>query len=299
MNEPRPWTGIALGLAASLTWGIYNVGAEVGQASGFRPADLTLLRYSVAAILLTPFVLRTGSQRPGLRKIIVLALLVGPIFAMLFNAGFQRAPLSHAVVLGPGMSMLVANFLASVAERRPPSVTRITGIGLLLCGLLLIAIDTPSPKSQGLSVLAGDLCFILSGSLWGCYVFLMGKWRLPPVRTTGAIALLSSATFLPFYIAVWGFPVMPSRLWAEQIFYQGVVGGALAFIIFATAVLRLGAGRAALFSALVPPAAVLMAIPMTGQFPTALQWSSVVIATSGLIVSLDLRRSVAARRKQG
>ncbi len=37
---------------------------------------------------------------PPLRQIAWVTLLIGPPFALLFNLGFQRAPLSHAVVIG-------------------------------------------------------------------------------------------------------------------------------------------------------------------------------------------------------
>ncbi|MCW1932358.1 DMT family transporter [Pararhodobacter zhoushanensis] len=287
--------GIALGLLAALSWGVYNVGAEIGQASGFRPVDLTLLRYGGAAVLMLPLLILARHRLPPFRQVAVLALLVGPVFALCFNQGFQYAPLSHAVVIGPGMSMLVANLLVRWRDGVRLSWNRRIGMGILICGLLNIAADAPPPRDAGGSVLLGDLFFVTSGSLWGCYVYVMGRWRLPPIETTAAIAALATVVFFPLYLLIWGFPRMAPGLWAEQVFYQGAVGGCLAFVIFAATVQRLGAGRAALFSALVPSTAVLLAIPLTGTWPNALQWTGVGVTTLGLIVSLDLRRSAAAR----
>lgn len=288
----RTTQGVALGFLAALSWGIYNVGAEIGQASGFRPADLTLLRYGGAALLMAPLLLVARHRLPPLRRVAVLALLVGPLFALAFNEGFQRAPLSHAVVIGPGMSMLVANLLERWAGGRRLGWNRRIGIAVLIAGLVIIASDAPEPRASGGSVLLGDLCFVTSGSLWGIYVFVMGRWRLPAVETTAAIAALAGGAYLPVYLWLWGWPSMAPGLWVQQFFYQGVVGGCLAFVIFAAAVLRLGAGRAALFSALVPSTAVLLAIPLTGQWPNAVQWAGVAVTTLGLVVSLDLRRRV-------
>ncbi len=284
----RTRAGIALGLAAAFSWGIYNVGAEIGQASGFRPADLTLLRYGGAAVLMLPLLWLARHRLPPLRQIAWVTLLIGPPFALLFNLGFQRAPLSHAVVIGPGVSMLMANALVRWRDGIPLSANRRIGMAVLIAGLLVIAADQPPPKSWGGSVLLGDLCFVGSGSLWGIYVYVMGRWRLPPVETTAAVASLATLGFVPVYMIVWGLPEMPAALWAEQVFYQGVVGGCLAFVAFAAAVGRLGAGRAALFAALVPSSAVLLAIPLTGQWPAPLQWGGVMLASAGLIISLDL-----------
>lgn len=287
-EAPRTRAGIALGLAAAFSWGIYNVGAEIGQASGFRPADLTMLRYGGAAIVMLPLLWLARHRLPPLRQIAWVTLLIGPPFALLFNLGFQRAPLSHAVVIGPGVSMLMANALVRWRDGIPLSLNRKIGMAVLIAGLLVIAADQPAPKSRGGSVLLGDLCFVASGSLWGIYVYVMGRWRLPPIEATAAVASLAVLLFMPFYLIVWGLPVMPVALWAEQFFYQGVIGGCLAFVVFAAAVGRLGAGRAALFAALVPSSAVLLAIPLTGQWPDPLQWGGVVLASVGLIVSLDL-----------
>lgn len=289
MSDPqRLGTGIALGLGAAFTWGLYNVGADLGRTDGFRPPDLTLLRYLVPALVLWPVLLR-GTGRPSLVQAVVLAALVGPGFAMLFNLGFRFAPLSHAVVIGPGVTMLVAQALTHLSTRTRPSRARVTGIGILLVSLLLIASELPPPRVEGVPVLLGDVCFVGSGSLWGVYTFLMGRWRMAPMAATAAIAGTSSLVFLPIYLGVWGIPRMPAGLWAEQIVFQGVIGGALAFVIFAATVNRLGAGRAALFPALVPMTAALMAIPITGHVPPPVQWIAIALATAGLAISLDLR----------
>lgn len=280
--------GLALGLGAAFSWGIYNVGAEIGQSSGFRPADLTMLRYGGAALLMLPLLWLARHRLPPLRRVALVTLLIGPPFALLFNLGFQRAPLSHAVVIGPGVSMLVANLLVWLRERRALSINRKLGMAVLIIGLLVIAADQPAPKAWGGSVILGDLYFVGSGSLWGAYVYVMGRWNLPPIETTATVASLSTLLFLPVYVVGWGFPQMTPALWAEQFFYQGAVGGCLAFVVFAAAVVRLGAGRAALFAALVPSTAVLLAIPLTGQWPGLLQWGGVILASVGLIISLDL-----------
>lgn len=291
--------GVLLGCAASLAWGVFNVGSELGQAAGFRPSDLTFLRFSVAGLLLLPVLILGRKGRPPLLKVLALSVLVGPLFSLLLNAGFQHAPLSHAVVVSPGMSMLTANTLVHLTGRKLPSANRIVGIVLLLAGLLAIALDAPEPKREGMSVLIGDLCFICTGMLWGSYVFAMGRWRLEPVQTTAAIALVSCLCYAPLWLAQGGIPSLPASQWLAQALFQGAIGGALAFMLQAATVLRLGAGRAALFSALVPPTAVLLAIPVAGVWPAPIQWASVGLATLGLAISLDLKGGIAASATRG
>lgn len=299
MTEPlapaRLATGILLGCLAVTGWGLFNVGTELGQAQGFRPQDLTLLRYGVAGLVLLPWFLWRG-LRLDQRRLILLALLVGPAFSMAFNLGFRLAPLAHAVVIGPGMSVLVALALVRFVDRQPISALRLFGLALLMAGLLVIGADRDgSAKATGLWALAGDLCFVVSGTLWGIFSWLLGRWRMPPVETTAGVAIYACVMFLPVYLLVWGLPDAPDLPWLQQALVQGVIGGSGAPAAFAAAVVLLGTGRASVFNALVPPSAALMAIPVVGILPNPLQWLGIGLATIGLILSMALP----ARRGRG
>lgn len=284
--------GVALGLAATLSWALYNVGTSIGRADGFSAGDLAMLRYGVAALILLPFLLRRFhvAMAIGWGRLLVLTAMIGPLFALFINAGYGIAPLSHAVVISPGVTMLVANVMAIVFDRRPMPINRRIGMALLVGGLVAIAADQPDlrPDSE-LPVWVGDLCFLVSGTLWGIFTWLVGRWQLPPVETTAAVSVLSSIIFVPIHILAIGATSMPAALWVEQAVYQGVLGGALAIVAFAGAVMRLGAGTAALFPALLPPAAILAGVVMAGTAPSILALCGIALATSGLAVSLDFR----------
>lgn len=291
--------GIALGLFAALAWGFYNVGTDIGRADGFSSADLAMLRYGVAALLLAPFLLaRRGEWRSRLSftRVVLLTLTIGPPFALLINTGYGIAPLAHAVVISPGTTMLTANLLYRIVDGHSMPLHRQIGMVMLALGLIAIATDQPPSKQADLPVWLGDLCFVGSGFLWGVFTWLTGRWRLPAVETTAAVSLLSALLFLPVYLAGFGVTERPAVLWLEQAVYQGVLGGCLAIVAFAACVSRLGAGPAALFPALVPPLAVLIAIPLDAQWPSLLQWLGIVLGAAGLVISLDAARAFLRRR---
>jgi drug/metabolite transporter (DMT)-like permease len=294
--------GVAFGLAASFAWAIYNVGVEIGRAQGFSSADLALLRYAggaaVMAVLLAimranPF---RGTTPPRLAVLIVVA---GPPFAFVFNTGYALAPLAHAVVISPGMTMLTAAALSRFVSRAPIPPQQYAGMALLLLGLLLIGADQSTPQTPGTATWMGDLCFVVSGMLWGTFTWLMGHWRLEPARTTGLIALVSTALYLPLYLVVFEPAPLPFGLWAEQVVYQGALGGAFAIVFFVAAIARLGPAAAGIFPALVPPFAVLAAVPMAGVLPNGLQVAGLGAATLGLLVSLDPIGGALRRRFRG
>ena len=289
-RNARLLPGVALGLAAAFAWAVYNVGIDIGRDQGFSSADLTLLRYVGGAATLLPLMLLMPRHGAALSRprLALLILLAGPGFAWLINTGYGLAPLSHAVVIAPGMTMIVATALARLVDGVPLSAVRLAGMVLLLAGLAVIGADRAAPGGAEGLVWLGDLCFLATGTLWGIFTWLLGRWRLDAVQVTGQIALASSLVFLPFYCVVLTPSVMPAAAWAAQAVYQGLLGGALAIVFYAAAVARLGPQGGGLFPALVPPLAVLLALPMTGIAPNHLQLAGIALATLGLVVSLDL-----------
>ncbi len=283
---------MALGLAAAIFWSFYNVGTAIGRADGFSSADLAMLRFGVAALLLAPALLLRGAWRNALplRRILVLTVVIGPPFAFFINTGYGIAPLAHAVVISPGVTMLMANALATLIDGRSMPLQRRIGMTLLVVGLVAIAAEQPSAAPSGAPVWLGDLCFVASGSLWGIFTWLVGRWNLPAIETTAAVSASAALCLLPVYLIAFGVSPLPLALWIEQIVYQGLLGGALAIAAYAGCVTRLGAGTAALFPALLPPMAVLLAIPLAGQAPSLMQWLGVALASFGLFVSLDIMR---------
>lgn len=286
----RGGEGVGLGLIATFLWALYNVGTSIGRADGFSSIDLAMLRFGSAAILLFPLlVIRFGAvKRIGVFRLCLLTVLIGPLFPLLLNTGYGIAPLAHGVAIPAAATMLTATTLATVINRSPLRANRVMGIGLLICGLVIIASNQSSRQAQSeIPVWIGDLFFAASGVVWGTFTWLVGRWRLPALETTAAVSATSACLFLPVYLTFFGATSLPAALWFEQVIYQGLFGGALAIMAFGACVLRVGPGAAALFPALVPPAAILISIPLTGTIPTVGECLGIGLSTLGLIVALD------------
>jgi drug/metabolite transporter (DMT)-like permease len=71
---------------------------------------------------------------------------------------------------------------------------------------------------------------------------------------------------------------------------QGVLSGVVAVICFTRAAEQLGAARAALFSALVPDSAILMGIPIAGEWPDLGQLLGLGLVPLGLLVAMGVMR---------
>jgi drug/metabolite transporter (DMT)-like permease len=285
-----PVRGIAWGVLAVLAWAVYNVGAKVGAAQGFRAPDLTVLRFGVAGLIMLPMLLRMGLRDLGglgWPRGLALLLTAGPLFGLCVNTGFVLAPLAHGVVLGPGFTMLAAAGLGWWVEGERPSVAQLSGTAILLLGLLVIAADGLG-AGTGELVWLGDLSFAATGILWGTFTVLLRRWRVDAVHATAVVAVLSSVVLVPGYLALVEMPDLPAGAVAVQAFLQGALGGCLGVLAYGAAVSRLGAGRAALFPACVPALATLLAVPVLGLVPDGLQTAGIVLCTLGLVTGLGI-----------
>ena len=282
--------GVAWGMVAALAWATYNVGAKIGAAQGFQPADLTMIRFGVAGLVMLPLLARAGWRDLGglgWGRGSALALLVGPLFGFVVNTGFVLAPLSHGVVLGPAATMLTATALGCAFAGERLSRAQLAGMAILAAGLLTIGYDGLGAHAGDL-VWLGDLGFVAAGLLWGTFTFLLRRWQVHAVQATAAVSVLSMAVVVPVYFALTELPDLPAHAVAVQAIYQGGLGGCLGVLAYSLAVGHLGASRAALFPSFVPALATLLAMPMLGEVPDALQTAGILLASLGLLTALDL-----------
>jgi drug/metabolite transporter (DMT)-like permease len=289
-------TGILWGLIAALAWSGYNVGSRLGRMNGLAPMDMSMLRFGVAAILLTPFVISRGMKHSfGWLRVLTLVALAGPLFGLLINTAFGLAPLSHAVVLTAGATMVSSTTLAWILDRTKPSPFRLLGMTILIAGLLVIAMGQQVSSQSTGHVWLGDLCFATAGTLWGTFTYLLGRWKVEPLAGIGFVSILSTLAFLPFFLAWHPNGQVPPSMWLSQAFFQGVLGGCLAPVAIAKAVSYLGATEASLFPSIVPSGALLLALPLLGEWPTSSEILGVAICTLGLLTALNVVGSVSVR----
>jgi drug/metabolite transporter (DMT)-like permease len=81
-----------------------------------------------------------------------------------------------------------------------------------------------------------------------------------------------------------------------QLLAQGLGAGLVAMLAYSRAAALLGAGRAAFFGAMVPGAASLLAIPILGEVPSALQALGIVSVVLGLLIAFGAARLLLERK---
>jgi drug/metabolite transporter (DMT)-like permease len=291
-NRSELALGIAAGLAAASIAALYTVFARWGLAQGMQTWDLTFLRFGVAGIVMLPVVI-LAYQRDAQallsrwRLWLLVSVLAGPLFGLLMFGALLFAPASHAAVF-PFTAMSVMGLLLGaflLGDRITPR--KGWGIAVVVLGLVLISgIDLHSLQGRAL---LGDLLFVAAGSLWAGFGIVLRRHALPPVLTTAIISLSALTTYVPVYLALGGWQQLmqvATQVVLVEVVVQGLIAGAGTLYTYGKMVSLLGPSRAAVFPALAPGIAALLAWPVLGHVPTTLEVLGLLIVMTGLILAV-------------
>lgn len=293
--------GLAVGLVAASIGALYTVFARWGIARGLSSPDLTVLRFGVAGVLMLPVMAlacwRNLAQFTARWRIwLLLALLAGTPFGLLMFGALQFAPPSHAAVFPFTAMSVMGMVLGSVVLGDRMTPRRMLGIAVVLIGLVLVSGLEASSLTLRASV--GDAMFLAAGTLWAGFGIVLRKHRLDPLLATAVISISALLTYVPAYFWFTGatglMAAEPSVFWTE-VLVQGVVAGAGTLYTYSKMVSLLGASRAAVFPALAPGLAALMAWPVLGHVPAWPEAMGLLLVMTGLIVAVTSSTSATAK----
>jgi len=293
--------GLGWGLLAAAIWASYSVLARLGVKAGLSPADMSLLRFAPGALLTLPLMWRWGWRDLagiGWGRGLLLTLLAGPGFSLLFMTGFSLAPLAHGAVIAPSGQMLAGLGLSAWLARQPLSRESLFGAAFVLLGLVFMGGDSLL-HGEGRTTLLGDLLFAVAGFCWGLFGTLSRRWQVDPLRVTVVVVVLSFLIFTPPYLVLADLGRLANAgvgMLTVQLLAQGLGAGLVAVLAYSRAAALLGSGRAAFFGAMVPGAASLLAIPVLGEVPTLLQVLGIVSVVCGLLIAFGALRVLLERQ---
>lgn len=285
-----PVVGLVCGLATALFWAIGFVAARHGVAHGLGPAEIAFHRTVWVGLMMLPVLATQGALRDlggiGWPRGIALAIVGGIPFSMLSYVGFNFVPLGHGGVIQPSCAALGGIVLSAVVLREPTPVARIAGALAIVAGLMLLGVEALA--TIGRHGVVGDLTFMTAGLMFATFGLLLRLWRIEPLRAVAIVSVVS-LTYVPVHWAVFGFERMLAAGWFEnllQIVAQGILSGPAAIYLFTRAVMLLGAGRAAVFPALVPAITLLIGFVALGEAPSWVQLAGLLVVGVGFRLAM-------------
>ncbi len=215
------------------------------------------------------------------------------------TGGYGFAPLAHGAVIAPSTVTIVSTIGATLFLRERLGRNHLMGAAIVLGGIVLIGWDG-LVQSAGERAWLGDLLFFASSMLWAGFTLLLRHWRVPALRATAVVAVLSLLVTTPVYLLCMGpahLQALPLGALAFQGVVQGGLQGAVTMVAYSQAVLLLGVSRAVLFPAIVPALTVLLGIPIVGETPSLLQIAGLGLVTLGLLTTVGVFRPLWSPRR--
>jgi drug/metabolite transporter (DMT)-like permease len=289
MSNPTPaeyTRGALCGLGAACIWAGWIVVARLGLRTSFTPWDIAALRFGVGGLLLLPYLWRKGLaiERLGWIGLAALVLGCGAPMVLLVNAGLLFAPAAHAGALFSGVvPMMVALLAVPILHEAFTSAKRV-GLVLILAGVIVVAWSAGGTIGTQQNI--GHILFLGGALLWACYTVAMRRARLDGLHAAAIAAVVTLVLYLPVFAAIAGANLFKAPL-ADivlQAFVQGFLTAVISLVLYGRAVSILGASSGAAFPALCPAMTAVLAIPILGEWPAAIDWIAIILISAGVYV---------------
>ena len=278
-------------IGVSAIWGASYLQIKIAL-DGFNASMIVFARVAVAAVLLY-FAVRWRADhmralsfmRRHPRRVLVLGFLSVSLPFMLISYGETQISSGLTGVLvapGPLFVALFAPFI-DPSER----VDRARGAGLVIgfAGVvLLFGLDTLGDAGEFLGALAvlGAAASYGLGAMYAKTRFAHAG--VPAIVMSFCSCLAASLITLPFAIATVS-DSSPDRGEVAAVLSLGVIGTALAFVLYYSLIAETGAGRASLVGYAIPPTALLYGAILLDERITAAAIVGLVLILAGVAVA--------------
>jgi drug/metabolite transporter (DMT)-like permease len=278
--------GAIYGLAAVCIWASFIVVSRLGVRTSLTPWDVAAIRFTVAGILLLPYLVRRGIavDRLGWTGVIAIIAGCGAPMVLLATAGPLFAPASHGGALFPGVMPLMVAILAATILKEPFPLRTWVGLVAIVAGAIGIVWGSGGAASSAQAI--GHAMFLLAGLEWAGYTVAMRRARLNGSHAAAIAAGGSLVLYLPGYAAIVGAGVFKAP-WSDialQAVVQGLLTAIVALLLYGRMVSLLGATSGAAFVALTPVLTALMGILVLGEWPAAIEWVAIALISAGVYV---------------
>ena len=258
----RPWLlPLELGLLGAI-WGASFMFMRIAAAD-FGAFALVEIRLALGALVLLPFLWRARSTMVTSLwpKLLVIGAINSAIPFLLFAWAAQRAP-AGVVGITNAMTVLFTALVGMLLFGEKIGIRRAVALLVGFAGVVVLASGKTAGASIGWAVAAGCTAALLYGV--GAHLVRRHFTGLPPAAVAAATLGVSALMVLPFAIAQWPQNAIPARSWGAAALL-GVLCTGLAYALYYRLIQRIGAGRAAPVTYLVPLFAVAWAWMLLGE----------------------------------
>lgn len=289
-------TAILALIVANLIWGAAPPIFKYALTD-IPPFTLAFIRFFFASLIFLPFM---GRSVHRLKRHQVLHIIMGGIWGVSINVSFffmglKLASSINAPIIG-SLGPLVLYMLSLFILKEKPHPQILKGMLISFIGAAFIVFTplfraeiNPAADYTITSRIMGNAFFIIAMIGAALHVIHTKKIssKVDPVTITGIQFFVGAFTFLPFMISelqTWSFSSLTHNSWVG-IIYGIFFSSALGYFAHTYAIKKLSAQKVGVFSYMMPVVAVLVAIPLLGEYPDIFFIIGSVFVLLGIIIS--------------
>lgn len=284
------WRTLSLTALAPIAWGSGYYVTET-----FLPPDRPLFGATVRAL---PFGLLLLALRPGLprgiwwwRSLVLGTLNIGAFFALIFVAAY-RLPGGMAATLTATSPILVMLIAWGLIRERPRAAS-LAGAAVGVAGVALLVLRSGVTVDPiGIAASFGAVAMSSVGFV------LVKRWK-PPVglATFTAWQLVAGGlVLLPIALVVEGAPPPLGLRAVGGFLYLGLVGTALAYVVWFRGLRRLPAGAVSLVGLLNPVSGTVVGVVLAGETFGAVEALGLLMVLGGILAGQPSVAALLRRR---
>ncbi len=287
------YIGIWFAVLTTLIWsGNFIVARSV--IKDIPPISLAFFRWSLATILISFFAFKQlKNDWPIIRQswhyLFWVALTGIALFNTFVYVGGHYTSAINLALIGTTSSPIMANILARIFLKEKIGWFKIIGIALCVTGVLFLLSKGDFKNLLSFKFSEGDLWVLLGAFCFAVYNVLIRKKpvAISPPGFLFTIFFLGTIMLFPFFI--WESNNHPAIVWtwplAGVIIYLGLGASVICYLLWNSAIQKLGAGRTALFGNLIPIFSTSEAVFWLHEKFTTNHVISMVIVLTGLLVA--------------
>lgn len=279
----KSFLGLGWAFVAIAVWSGSLVMLRLGVTTSLNAYDLTVLRFGVAALILSPVALRRGFRVPqlGLLGLVAMVITFGAPYVLLIAYAMTTAPAAAAGALNPGMMAIVSVLLSRMVLGESIGGVRFVGLGVAVTGLILFT-EASGTFAEGHMILIG------TGIMWASYSLIVRRAAVPAIDATAIVAIGSALVYLPVYILFLPKQILAAPLAdiAAQAGFQGILVSVVAIYAFNRSSELLGSIAGSTLPALIPVATLGFSVAILGEVAGLGALFSAILISIGVVLIL-------------
>lgn len=268
-------------------WAVNFSVIKIGLAE-IPPFAFNALRFPLAALVLAGVMLSGGRrllpERRDIGRVIALGIVGNVLYQLFFISGMERSRAGNASVLLTGAPVYIALLSARMGHERVNRSVWL-GIAATVVGMTLVVGSGEGGLAFGTDTIVGDLLLAACSVIWAFYT--VGARTL--IQRYGPVAITAWTLWIgAIGLLLVGLPdllTMDASLSfgaASSVIYAGVLGIAVAYLLWYRAVRVVGNTRTATIGNLVPVLAILVAWVWLGEVPNVWQLVGAAVILAGV-----------------